>query len=101
MGKSEKASARYSARANSASEPRASLSKQFFYQSMVYLGAFYLTWPAYLALQVMLARGNAFSNYGFYLFAGTAVTLQGFWNFLFHSGLQLRMVKKRVSSALL
>jgi len=98
--KSEKASARYSARANSASEPRASLSKQFFHQSMVYLAAFYLTWPAYLALQVMIANGNAFSNYGFYLFAGTAVTLQGFWNFVFHSGLQLKQVKTRVSSAL-
>jgi len=96
--KSERASARFSARASTTN--RASLSKQFFNQSMVYLAAFYLTWPAYLALQIMLANGNAFSSYGFYLFAGTAVTLQGFWNFVFHSGLQFKTVKKRVSSAI-
>jgi len=95
--KSERASARFSARAST--NNRASLSKQFFSQSMVYLAAFYLTWPAYLALQIMLAKGNAFSSYGFYLFAGTAVTLQGFWNFVFHSGLQLSEVRRRVSSA--
>jgi len=97
--KSERASARFSARASSASFTRASLSKQFFNQSMVYLAAFYLTWPVYLALQIMIANGNAFSSYGFYLFAGTAVTLQGFWNFVFHSGLKLEKVKNGFSSA--
>jgi len=97
--KSERASSRYSARAST--NERASLSRQFFQQSMVYLAAFYLTWPAYLALQIMVAYGIAYSNYGLYLFAGTAVTLQGFWNFVFHSGLQLSQVRKRVSSALL
>jgi len=98
--KSERASARFSARATTAN--RASLSKQFFNQSMVYLAAFYLTWPAYLALQIMQANGNAFSNYGFYLFAGTAVTLQGFWNFVFHSGLKMKLKKVtiRFSSAI-
>lgn len=98
--KSEKKSARYSARASTIN--RASVSKQFFKQSMAYLAAFYLTWPAYLALQIMLANGNAFSSYGFYLFAGTAVTLQGFWNFVFHtSGVKLReKVKRKFSYAM-
>lgn len=92
--KSERASKRF--RRHSETE-RNSLSKTFFMQALVYLGSFYLTWPPYLALQLMIARGGAFSNYGFYLYAGTAVTLQGFWNFTFHTGLHTRSITKRIS----
>lgn len=61
------------------------LSMKFFWQSLYYLAAFYLTWPPYLALQFMLASGAAYSHYGFFLFAGTVVPLQGFWNFLVYA----------------
>eukprot|EP00536_Pseudo-nitzschia_multiseries_P003712 jgi/Psemu1/186463/e_gw1.58.68.1 len=91
--KSERISRRF--RRHSESE-RASLSKAFFLQSLVYLAAFYLTWPAYLALQIMIANGKAFSNYGFFLFAGTAVTLQGFWNFIFHTGLHTHTIRSKI-----
>lgn len=93
--KSEMASSRF--RRHSA-EDRSSLSTAFFKQSLVYLGAFYLTWPPYLALQVMIANGKAFSNYGFILFAGTAVTLQGFWNYVFHVGLNGKSIKQNVKA---
>jgi len=93
---SERASRRF--RRHSETE-RNSLSKTFFMQALVYLGSFYLTWPPYLALQLMIARGGAFSHYGFYLYAGTAVTLQGFWNFTFHTGLHTRALTKRISRA--
>lgn len=92
--KSERASRRF--RRHSEDE-RNSLSKAFFMQALVYLGSFYLTWPPYLALQLMIARGYAFSHYGFYLFAGTAVTLQGFWNFTFHTGLHTRTIGKKIN----
>ncbi|VEU43177.1 unnamed protein product [Pseudo-nitzschia multistriata] len=92
--KSERASRRF--RRHSENE-RESLSRAFFFQSMVYLGAFYLTWPAYLSLQLMIGYGKAFSSYGQFLFAGTALTLQGFWNFLFHTGLHYRTAVKELS----
>mmetsp|Transcript_1064 Transcript_1064/g.2433 ORF Transcript_1064/g.2433 Transcript_1064/m.2433 type:complete len:872 (+) Transcript_1064:90-2705(+) len=79
----EEASSRF--RQHNRSE-RTSLSTKVFKQSLVYLGAFYLTWPAYLALQIMLANGKGYSQYGFILFAGTSATLQGFWNFAFQVG---------------
>mmetsp|Transcript_5086 Transcript_5086/g.12488 ORF Transcript_5086/g.12488 Transcript_5086/m.12488 type:complete len:925 (+) Transcript_5086:320-3094(+) len=92
--KSERISRRF--RRHSQTE-RNSLSKAFFVQSLVYLAAFYLTWPAYLALQMMIANGQAFGNYGFFLFAGTAVTLQGFWNFIFHTGLHTQTLRTKIS----
>lgn len=93
--KSEMASSRFR---RHSTEDRSSLSTKFFKQSLVYLGAFYLTWPPYLALQVMIANGKAFSNYGFILFAGTAVTLQGFWNYVFHVGLNGKSIKQNIKA---
>ncbi len=92
--KSEQASKRF--RQHNAGE-RASLSSTFFKQCLVYLCAFYLTWPPYLALQVMIANGRAFSNYKFILFAGTAVTLQGFWNCIFHVGMNTKNIGKNMN----
>lgn len=92
--KSERASRRF--RRHNAGE-RQSLSHAFFLQALVYLCSFYLTWPPYLALQLMIARGQAFSHYGFYLYASTAVTLQGFWNFTFHTGLHARSIAQKIS----
>jgi len=94
--KSERASRRF--RRHSEQE-RNSLAKSFFLQSLVYLGAFYLTWPPYLALQIMIANGRAFDSYSFMLYAGTAVTLQGFWNYVFHVGMSTRGVGKSIKSA--
>merc|ERR1711933_280249 len=73
------------------------ISKAVFKQSLIYLGAFYLTWPAYLALQIMLANGKGYSQYGFFLYAGTSATLQGFWNCIFH--LNYEKFKKGISRA--
>jgi len=94
VSKEEAASSRF--RRHSINEGT-SLSKSVFKQSLVYLGAFYLTWPAYLALQIMLANGKGYSQYGFILYAGTSATLQGFWNCIFHLGYE--KVKKGVSRA--
>jgi len=93
--KSERASRRF--RQNE--EERSSLSNAFFKQSLVYLSAFYLTWPPYLALQIMIASGYAFTSYRFIVFAGTAVTLQGFWNCVFHIGLNGHMIGKGIKDA--
>jgi len=93
--KSERASRRFRRH----STGQTSVSAAFLKQSMVYLGAFFLTWPPYLALQIMLANGQAYSNYGFFLFAGTAVTLQGFWYYVFHLGMNSRAIGKSISSA--
>ena len=94
--KSERASKRFRRHSE---EERASLSSAFFKQSLVYLGAFYLTWPPYLALQIMIANGYAFSdNYPFVIIAGTAVTLQGFWNFAFHTGLNGRIIGRGINN---
>lgn len=92
--KSEKASKRFR---QHRTESRTSLSNTFFKQCLVYLCAFYLTWPPYLALQVMIANGRAFYNYRFILFAGTAVTLQGFWNCIFHVGMNTQNIGKTVT----
>ena len=94
--KSERASKRFRRHSN---EDRASLANAFFKQSLVYLGAFYLTWPPYLALQIMIANGYAFDNYKFTLIAGTLVTLQGFWNYVFHIGLNGRTIGKSLNRA--
>ena len=59
------------------SSARASLSERVFWQSFFYLLAFYLTWPAYLALQYAWAGGSSFTNYGLILTAATLVPLQG------------------------
>lgn len=56
---------------------RTSMSTRVFWQSFWYLMAFYLTWPAYLALQYAWAGGTSFTRYGFILTAGTMVPLQG------------------------
>merc|ERR550539_2219267 len=94
---SERASRRF--RQHTVAE-RDSISKAFFLQSLVYLGAFYLTWPPYLALQIMIANGSAFSNCPLMLCAGTAVTLQGFWNYVFHIGFEhTRSLGKNLRSA--
>ena len=76
--KSEKRSNRWR---QGGTAPRNSLSKAVFWQSFWFTFAFYITWVPYLALQFMWASGKAYSNYGFILFAGTACTMQGFWNF--------------------
>lgn len=94
--KSERASQRFR---QHSTEDRTSLSSAFFKQSLVYLGAFYLTWPPYLALQMMIAIGRAFYNYRFILFAGTAVTLQGFWNCIFHLGLNGKTLGTNITRA--
>ena len=94
--KSERASRRF--RRHSETE-RNSLAKSFFLQSLVYLGAFYLTWPPYLVLQIMIANGTAYYRYQFMLVAGTAVTLQGFWNYVFHVGLSTQAIGKSMRSA--
>lgn len=59
-----------------------SMFEMVFWQSFWYLMAFYMTWPPYLALQYLWADGKAFSNYGFVLYAGTVVPMQGFWNLI-------------------
>jgi len=95
----EKASKRWRrhSRTSNASD---SLSMKFFWQSLYYLGAFYLTWPPYLALQFMLASGSAYTNYGFFLFAGTLVPLQGFWNFLVYARTRKISARSIVSSTM-
>jgi len=92
--KSERASRRF----RHDSENRNALSLAFFKQSLVYLGAFYLTWPPYLAMQILISRGVIYSQYYLILFSGLAVTLQGFWNYLFHTALT-RVIKNRVVRA--
>ncbi|KAL7527093.1 hypothetical protein ACHAXR_001797, partial [Thalassiosira sp. AJA248-18] len=75
--KKEKASARWRQQGGAGS----SLSEAVFWQSFWFTFAFYITWVPYLALQFMWASGKAYSRYGFILYAGTACTAQGFWNF--------------------
>jgi len=77
----EKASARWRGGGAAGGErARNRLSSQVFWQSFWYLMAFYLTWPAYLALQYAWASDNYFTQYGLVLTGGTMVPLQGFWN---------------------
>lgn len=75
----ERASDRWRGRRESR-RSRRSLANQVFWQSFWYIIAFYITWVPYLALQYTWATGKAFSSYGFILFAGTMVPLQGAWN---------------------
>lgn len=63
-----------------------------FWQSIWYLVPFYLTWSAYLTLQYLWASGEAYSVYGFVLFAAALVPLQGFWNAVVY--FRLRMKEK-------
>ena len=74
---------------------RNELSGKVFWQSFWFLMAFYGTWPPYLALQYAWASGAAFSHYGFILFAGIVVPLQGFWNFFVYG--RTRFLKKGLS----
>ena len=74
---------------------RNDLSGKVFWQSFWFLVAFYGTWPPYLALQYAWASGAAFSHYGFILFAGIVVPLQGFWNFFVYG--RTRFLKKGLS----
>ncbi|KAL3779349.1 hypothetical protein HJC23_007479 [Cyclotella cryptica] len=71
--KTERASRRYSSNANT-------ISIMVVKQSLLFIGAFYIAWVPYLALQFMWASGRAFSSYGFVLFAASSVPLQGFLN---------------------
>jgi len=59
-----------------------SLTTKVFWQSIYFLLAFYLVWPPYLALQYTWVSGNGYNRYGFILFAGMLVPLQGFWNLI-------------------
>lgn len=46
-------------------------------QSFWFLTSFYITWVPYLALQYVWSSGDAYGKYGFILFAGISVPLQG------------------------
>ena len=100
--KKERASSRYTGGSNK-------LSKMVFKQAMFFVGAFYITWVPYLALQVrhghisscrkyvisrcsttkysstltqyLWSSGTGYNIYGLTLAASTMVPLQGFWNF--------------------
>lgn len=62
---------------SSANRNNESFTSKVTRQTFWYLMAFYMTWPPYLALQYAWASGKAFTMYGFILFAGSAVPLQG------------------------
>lgn len=98
VSKEERASKKWRQHSRRSINGESSLAMKFFWQSLYYLGAFYLTWPPYLALQFMLASGYAYSHYGFFLFAGTVVPLQGFWNFLVYSRTRKITASSLVSS---
>jgi hypothetical protein len=72
--KKEKASSRYTGGSNK-------LSKMVFKQALWFVGAFYITWGPYLALQYLWSSGTGYNIYGLTLAAATMVPLQGFWNF--------------------
>jgi hypothetical protein len=57
------------------------LSKMVFKQACWFVVAFYVTWVPYLALQYLWSSGKAYQMYGFILYSGTFVPLQGLWNF--------------------
>lgn len=60
-----------------------------------------MTWTPYLALQYFWSSGKAYGNYGFILYAGTAVPLQGVWNFFNYARTrQLRQMRGLLSSVL-
>lgn len=58
-----------------------------------------MTWTPYLALQYFWASQKAYTHYGFILYAGTAVPLQGAWNcFNYMRTRQLRHARELFSS---
>lgn len=58
-----------------------------------------MTWPPYLALQYFWAAGKSYGNYGFILYAGTVVPMQGLWNcFVYARNRQLKYVNDKVAS---
>lgn len=59
----------------------AKFAKMVGQQSFWFLASFYVTWVPYLALQYLWSSGKAYGNYGFILYAGISVPLQG-WDFL-------------------
>ena len=78
--KKERTSSRWSSRSSAYGSDRSnrqSLASKVTWQTLWYLMVFYITWVPYLALQYMWASGQAFTSYGFILFAGTMVPMQG------------------------
>mmetsp|Transcript_11257 Transcript_11257/g.24380 ORF Transcript_11257/g.24380 Transcript_11257/m.24380 type:complete len:290 (+) Transcript_11257:2-871(+) len=73
--RTEKATGRYTNNGNT-------LSLSVFKQARWFVGAFYITWVPYLALQYTWSSGKAFTGYGFIISAGSLVPLQGFWNYV-------------------
>ena len=60
-----------------------------------------MTWPPYLALQYFWAAGKEYGNYGFILYAGTVVPLQGLWNFFVYArNRQLKKMNERLGVAI-
>lgn len=60
-----------------------SLQDQVFWQSILYLGAFYLSWTVLLTaifVSSPLTKGTPTSMYYFYVITLTLAPLQGFWN---------------------
>ncbi|KAL7533763.1 hypothetical protein ACHAWF_004612, partial [Thalassiosira exigua] len=73
------------------------LQTRVFWQSFYYLMSFYMTWPPYLALQYFWASGREYDNYGFILYAGTVVPLQGVWNFFVYArNRQLKRLRQSI-----
>jgi len=100
--KTTRASAQYASRRNSVH-----ISTMVFEQACWFTGAFYITWVPYLAMQYMWSSGQAFTKYGFILYAASTVPLQGFWNFVvyarpryFNAGLRSSMILSRVARPL-
>lgn len=71
----EKKSRRYSTHAQTNS-----ISTLVVKQSFLFVGAFYICWVPYLALQYVWATGRAFTSYGFVLYAASSVPMQGLLN---------------------
>jgi len=77
-----------------------SVSTKVFWQSFWYLMSFYMTWSPYLALQFIWASGRGYGNYGFILYAGAVVPLQGAWNcFVYARNRQLKNFRENASNA--
>ena len=96
--KKTKASKRWQQRGQSSSN---SFHTKVFWQSFCFLMAFYMTWPPYLALQYSWAAGKEYGNYGFILYAGTAVPLQGVWNcFVYARNRQLKHFNEQLNDAM-
>jgi len=95
--KEEQASKRWRSAGNTVN--RDSFSRAVFWQSIWYLCSFYLTWPPYLALQYVWSSGS-YSAYGFVLFAGALVPMQGFWNCVAFKRNQIKRVINNVTKSL-